>query len=191
MVGAKLAVKTRTFVEGLHRLRARGGRSPAGTTARAISVKVRMRAVLLEDGVARDNAFQLKRIRTIDHWHENIVVDVAQGGIEREVRIKARERLFGEDGTEGEFSLAFLEEALEAVSGDDVPSGGVQAHQESGIGRILNAARAGVDVILGAENGSGDREHGVFDAQDGFFAIFFERGKDESILAREQVEDGN
>ena len=67
----------------------------------------------------------------------------------------------------------------------------MHAHQESGVGGILNAAGVGVDVILRAENGGRDGEHGVFDAEDGFFAIFFERGQDEAVLASEQVEDGN
>ena len=89
------------------------------------------------------------------------------------------------------FALAFLKKALELVAGDGVPAAGMQAHEEDGVGGILNAAGVSVDIVFGVEDGGGNWEHGVFDTEDGFFAVLFERGQDEAVLSREQVEDGN
>jgi hypothetical protein len=71
-------------------------------------------------------------------------------------------------------TLAFTEKALELVAADSAPATGMHPHQEDGVAGVLNAAGVGVDVILGAEDGSGDGEHGVFHTEDGFLAIFFQ-----------------
>src|ERR1700689_4962508 len=67
----------------------------------------------------------------------------------------------------------------------------MHAHQEVCLGGILHAAGVGVDVLLGTENGIGHGEHRVFNAEDGLVAVLFQRGQDEAVLAREQIEDGN
>ena len=89
------------------------------------------------------------------------------------------------------FALAFLKNALELVAGDGVPATGMQAHEEDGVCGVLNASGVGVYVVFGVEDGGGNWEHGIFDAEDGFFAVLFERRQDEAVLSGEQVEDGN
>src|SRR5271155_1397786 len=87
------------------------------------------------------------------------------------------------------FAFPFPEKTLELVATNYVPAAGMHAHQEVGVGGILHATGVGVDVVAGAEDGGGHWEHGVFDSEDGFFAIFFQGGEDEAILTGEQVED--
>lgn len=53
----------------------------------------RSRAVLSEDGLAGDYAFELTGVGAIDYGDEGVVVHEAEGGIEREIGIKAGERL--------------------------------------------------------------------------------------------------
>jgi len=122
-------------------------------------------------------------VSAVDYGYERVIVHIAKGRIEREIRVETGQRLRGKNGAEREFALAFLEEAQELVAANGVPSAGMQANQEGGVVGILNAAGVGVDVIFGAEDGRGNREHGVFDAEDGFFPGLFQRGQDEAVLA--------
>src|SRR5208282_5259109 len=71
-----------------------------------------------EDGVAGDYALQLAGVGAIDYGDERVVIDVAESGIERQVRVKTGEGLRGENGAEGEFAFAFLEKALELIAVD-------------------------------------------------------------------------
>ena len=43
----------------------------------------------------------------------------------------------------------------------------------------------------GIENDRGDGLHGVFDAEEVFFALLFHGGEVEAVLTGEQVEDGD
>ena len=49
--------------------------------------------------------------------------------------------------------------------------------------RVLNSA-------FGIEDMAGWRLHGIFDAEDGFFALLFERRQFKAVLPGEEIENG-
>src|SRR5580700_3256622 len=147
--------------------------------------------ISLEDRFAGDHAFQLAEIGAIHDRHQRVIVHVAQRRIERKIRIQTGKRLGRKQRTQRVLAFAFVEKPLELVAADGVPAAGMHAHQKGGIGGILHAARIRVYVILSTEDCGRNGKHGVFDAEDGFLAIFLERRKHEAVLARKHVEDGN
>ena len=69
----------------------------AGT--RLLGFGCRLRAsVVLEDGVAGDDSFELTGVGTIDNGDQRVIVHVAEGGIEGEIRVEAGQRLRGQNG---------------------------------------------------------------------------------------------
>ena len=79
-------------------------------------------SIFCENGIARDDTFELTRVGAVNHGDERVNIHVAERGIERKIGVETGQRLRGENGGEGKFALAFLEEALEFVAADGVPA---------------------------------------------------------------------
>src|SRR5580700_7580649 len=186
-LGAGIRCQTQEFAH----VWKKGGSSQVCVNKGSLSHWRSVSFITLEDRVAGDDAFQLAEIGSIHNRHQRVIVHVAQCRIERKIRIQTRKRLWLEHRAQSVLAFAFVEKPLELVAADGVPAAGMHAHQKSGICGILYAARVGVYVILRAEDCGRNGKHGVFDAKDSFFAIFLERRKDEAVLARKHVEDGN
>ena len=88
-------------------------------------------SIFFKDGVAGDDTFEPAGVGAIDYGDERVNIHVTESGIKWEVGVEAGQRLRGKNRGEGKFAFAFLEKALELFAADNVPTAGMQAHEES------------------------------------------------------------